>query len=85
MRSYARNISQKKSSWFNDRVVKLGHGHLRTSSVLQSDVICVEVRSVLGSCVQQQDEATGSYLIPAAGTPDREFCVLRDVLTRIRG
>jgi len=79
------NISQKTSRRFNDRDVKLGPGQIRTSSVLQSDVIRVEVCRVLGSCVQQKHEATDSNLIPVVGNPDREFWVLLEVLTGIRG
>jgi hypothetical protein len=85
VRNSARNISQKTSSWFNDRDVKPGPAHIRTTSVLQADDIRVEVRRVQRNCVQQEGAVPDSSLIPAAGNPDREFCVLLDVLTGIRG
>ena len=64
----ARNVSQKTSSWSNDRDVKPGPSQVRKISVLQSDPIRVEVRRVLRNCAQQQDEPV-SNLIPAAGSP----------------
>ena len=85
VRNSARNISQETSSWSNDRDVKPGPAHVRRSSVLQSDAVGVEVRRVLRSCAQQEGEAADSNLIPAAGNPDREFCVLLEVLTGIGG
>ena len=81
----AGDISQKTSSWSNDRDMKPGPAHIRTSSVLQSGAIRVEVGRVLRICVQQVGEVPGSNLLPAAGNHDREFCVLLDVLTGIRG
>jgi hypothetical protein len=85
VRNSARNISQKSSSWSDDRDVKSGPAHIRTTSVLQSDAIRVEVCTVLRIFIQQDGEVPDSNLIPTASNRDTEICVLLEVLTGIRG
>jgi hypothetical protein len=77
VRKSARKISHKTNSWSNDRDVKPGPAYIRTSSVLQSYAIRVEVGRLLRSCVQQEREIPDSNLIPAAGNPVRKICLSR--------